>query len=115
MSGCPMESGAVRRDSETSQFADHLTRSHFLRFFADGRPAFLVPHAVVKNLPNQTTQSVVIAPIAWGVFEPLDESSVRDRQEGLLGFERGVGGLIETRLLRGESVLAVPPQWAIKA
>ena len=52
MLGCSREPGEVRRGTETSQFADHLARSHLLRLFADGRPPFLVPDALVKNLPN---------------------------------------------------------------
>jgi len=44
--------------AETSQFADHLARPHLLRFFADGWPAFLIANALVKSLPNQTTQPV---------------------------------------------------------
>jgi hypothetical protein len=38
--------------AETSQFADHLARSHLLCFFADGWPAFLVPNALVQNFPD---------------------------------------------------------------
>src|SRR5580704_17576724 len=45
--------------AETAQFADHLARPHLLRFFADGWSAFLTANALVKNLPNQTTQPVV--------------------------------------------------------
>ena len=33
-------------------------RTHFLRFFADGRPAFLVPHTLVQNLPDQATEPI---------------------------------------------------------
>src|SRR5687767_6486751 len=62
--------------AETSQFADHLARTHFLRLCADGRSAFLVPHALVcaasttlagrfncrralvQDLPDQSTESV---------------------------------------------------------
>jgi hypothetical protein len=39
--------------AETSHFADHLARSHLLGLAADGRPAFVIPDARVKNLPNQ--------------------------------------------------------------
>ena len=42
--------------AETSQFADHLACSPLLRLRADGRPAFLVSHALVKNLPNEATE-----------------------------------------------------------
>ena len=44
--------------AETSQFADHLARPHFLRLCADGWSAFLVANALVKNLPDKTTQPV---------------------------------------------------------
>src|SRR6266545_2937618 len=44
--------------AERSQFADHLARSHLLRLFADGRPAFLVPNSLVKNLPDQAREPV---------------------------------------------------------
>jgi hypothetical protein len=44
--------------AETSQFADHLARSHLFGLFADGWPAFLVPDALVENLPDQPAQPV---------------------------------------------------------
>jgi len=44
--------------AETSQVADHLARSHLLRLGADRRPAFLVPYALVQDLPDQSTQPV---------------------------------------------------------
>ena len=51
--------------AEASQFADHLARSHLLRLGADGRSAFLVAHALVKDLPDQRHSRWVMAPIAW--------------------------------------------------
>jgi hypothetical protein len=39
--------------AQAAKFSNHLARPHFLRFGADGRTAFLVPHALVENLPNQ--------------------------------------------------------------
>src|SRR5216110_3563305 len=61
---------------KASQFADHLARSHLLRLFADGRPTFLVPHALVKNLPNEATESVGDRTNGLGVAEARDEPAI---------------------------------------
>ena len=55
--------GRARREqfdavAETSQFADHLACPHLLRLGADGRPAFFVAHALMQDLPDQSTQPV---------------------------------------------------------
>jgi len=68
-------------------------------FFADGRSAFLIPYALVKNLPNQTTELVgdgvdrlcvsearsrrfriaKIVPLALTTRSPLDSGRVASR------------------------------------
>src|SRR5688572_16302245 len=95
MPGCSMERGDVRRDAETAQFADHLARTHFLRLCADGRPAFLVPHALVQDLPDQSTESVGDGPNRLGMSEAWDDLTVDDGKDRPLGFHRGVSGLVE--------------------
>jgi hypothetical protein len=84
---------AARRSRETfdviaegAQFADHLARTHLLRLFADGRPAFLVAHALMKNLPNQTTEPVSDRADRLGVAEAWDEPAIHDREDGALAF-----------------------------
>ena len=42
MPGCPMDRKQFDAVAETSEFADHLARPHFLRLCADGWSAFLV-------------------------------------------------------------------------
>src|SRR4029453_5878269 len=79
----------------TSQFADHLSRSHFLRLCADGWPAFLVPNAFEKKLPNETTQPVRAGPNGLRVPEARDEPSIHDGEDGALGLHGGVRGLIQ--------------------
>src|SRR5206468_4389787 len=66
-----------------------------LRLFADGRPALLVAHALVKNLPNQTTEPVSDGADRLGVAEARDEPAIHDREDGALGLHRGVGRLIQ--------------------
>jgi hypothetical protein len=72
--------------AETSQFADHLARTHLLRLFADDRPAFLVAHALVKDLPNQATEPVSDRTDRLSVAEARDEPAIHDREDGALAF-----------------------------
>ena len=81
--------------AETSQFADHLACTHLLRLFADGRPPFLVPHALVQDLPDQSTESVGDGPNRLSMSEAWDDPTVDDGKDHPLGFHRGVGGLVE--------------------
>jgi hypothetical protein len=62
--------------AETLPFADHLARSHLLRFLANGGPAFLVVNALVKNLPNQPTEPVGDDTNGLSVSEPRDEPAI---------------------------------------
>jgi hypothetical protein len=57
----------------------------FLRFFADGRTALLVPNTLVKNLPNEPTEPVGDGSDGLRVPEARDESSIRDREDRTLG------------------------------
>ena len=68
-------------------------RTFFL--FADGRPAFLVPHALVKNLPNEATEPVGDRTDGLGVTEARDKPSIHNREDGALRLHRGVGRLIQ--------------------
>src|SRR5437870_11314965 len=81
--------------AETSQFADHLARSHLLRLCADRWSAFLVPNALVKNLPNETTEPVGDGPDGLSVPEAWDEPSIDDREDRALGLRRRVCSLID--------------------
>jgi hypothetical protein len=81
--------------AETAQFADHLARSHLLRFFADGWSAFLIANALVKNLRNQTTQPVGDGANGLRMPEARDESSIHDREDRPLGLDGGIRRLIE--------------------
>src|ERR1700730_10366260 len=76
--------------AETAQFADHLARPHLLRFFADGWSAFLIANALVKNLPNQTTQPVGDGATGLRMPEARDESSIHDREDRPLGLHGGI-------------------------
>ena len=83
--------------AETSQFADHLAGSHLLRLRADGRPAFLIAHALVKDLPDQTTEPVGDGSNGLRVPEAWDDAPIHDREDRALRLYGGVGGLIKTR------------------
>src|SRR5262245_35500901 len=67
--------------AEASQFADHLARTHRLRRFGDGGPAFLIAHALVKNLPNQSTQPVGDGADGLRVAEAREEPAIDDRED----------------------------------
>jgi len=95
MPGCSMAPEKFDAIAETSQFTDHLARSHLLRLFAHGRPALLVPHALVKNLSNEATDSMGDRTDGLSVTEARDEPTVRDREDGPLRLHRGVGCLIQ--------------------
>jgi hypothetical protein len=60
--------------AETSQFPDHLAHSHLLRLCADRWSAFLVPNALVKNLPNETTED------GLGVAEARNDRAIHDER-----------------------------------
>lgn len=49
-------------------------RTFFLH--ADGRPAFLVPNALVKNLPDQPTQAVCDGTDGLSVSKAWDEAAI---------------------------------------
>jgi hypothetical protein len=53
---------------------------------ADGRSAFLVPYALVKNLPNQTTEPVSDGADGLPVPEPRDKPAIDDREMVPLAF-----------------------------
>jgi len=95
MRGWSTEPGKFDAIAQTSQFADHLARTHLLGLFADGRPAFLVPHVLVKNLPNQATEPVSDRTDRLGVAEARDEPAIHEREDGALRLHRGVGRLIQ--------------------
>ena len=65
------------------------------RRFGDRRPALLIPNALVKNLPNQTTEPVGDGTDGLGVSEARNESTVDDGEDRALSLHGGVRGLIE--------------------
>src|ERR687898_427274 len=81
--------------AETSQFADHLARSHLLSLFTDGWAAFLIANALMKNLPNQPTEPVGDGTNGLTVSESRDEPSVDDGEDRALRFDRGIRRLVE--------------------
>lgn len=72
-----MEPEAVRRDSQ--DFAPRIilcARTFFA--LADGGPAFLVPNALVQNLPGQTTVAeIVVRAASASVIVPGRRRSLR--------------------------------------
>ncbi len=64
-----MEPGEVRRDSRDFAVRGSSCAPAALRLFADGRPAFLVVHGLVKNLPNQAMEPVGDRTDGLGVAE----------------------------------------------
>ena len=81
--------------AETTQLADHLARADLLCLVADGRPPFLVPHALVQDLPDQSTESVGDGANCLGMSKAWDDPTVDDGKDRPLGLHRGVGGLVE--------------------
>lgn len=65
-----------------------------LLHFTVGDP-FLVAHALVQDLPDQSTQSVADGPNRLGMSEAWDDPTVDDGKNRPLGLHRGVGGLVE--------------------
>jgi hypothetical protein len=55
--------------AEGSEFSDHLACPTLCRRVADGQPTFLIPNALMKNLPNQTTEPVGACANGLGVSE----------------------------------------------
>src|SRR4029077_5153346 len=53
------------------------------------------PYALVKNLPNQTTEPVSNGADGLPVPEPRDKPAIDDREDGALGLHGGVRGLIQ--------------------
>ena len=72
--------------TEAAEFADHRARPHVLRRGADGRPSFFVPHVLVQDLPDQSTQPVRGRPDGLGMAEPRDEPAIRDGEDGARAF-----------------------------
>ena len=95
MPGCSMEWEQFDAIAETSQFADHLARSHLLRFGVDERPSLLVAHALVQDLPDQSTQPVGDGANRLGMPEARDDPTIHDGKDRPFGLHGGVGGLIE--------------------
>src|SRR5262249_13756280 len=81
--------------AEGSQFADHLARASFLRLCTDDEPAFLVAHAFVENLPDQTAQAVSNGADRLGMSEARDDTAIHHGKDRPLGLHGGVRGLIE--------------------
>jgi hypothetical protein len=95
MPGCSRELGEVRAVAETSPFADHLARSHLLRFGGDRRSALLVPNALVQDLPDQAARPVRDGADRLRMSEAWDDSPIHDGEDRALRLHRGVGGLIQ--------------------
>jgi hypothetical protein len=97
MPGGPIRPGEVRRCSRDfavrGSSCERVLSSP--RLFADGWPAFLVPHPLVKNLPNETTEPVGDGTNGLCAPEGGDESAIRDGENRTLDLHGGVGGLIE--------------------
>jgi hypothetical protein len=81
--------------AEAAEFPDHLARAHLLGLRADGWPPFFITHALVKDLPNQATESVGDGADRLGMSEAWDDSAIHDGEDRSLGLHRGIGGLIE--------------------
>jgi hypothetical protein len=56
-----------------------------------GPAAFLVTHALVKNLPNQTTEPVRDHADRLRMTEARDKPAIDERENDALGLHRGVG------------------------
>ena len=95
MPGCQWSRKQFDVIAETAQFADHLARPQFLRFFADGWPAFLVPNALVQDLPNETTEPVSDGTDCLRVPEVGHEPAIHDGEDRPFGFHGGVRCLIQ--------------------
>ena len=59
------------------------------------RPISAQIHAVVQDLPDQSTQPVGDSADGLGMTEARDEPTVHDREDCSLGLHRGIGGLVE--------------------
>src|SRR5262245_9101888 len=66
--------------AERSQFADHLAGPHLLCLHADRGAAFFVPNALVRSLPDQTTQPMGDGTDSLRVSKARDKPAVHDRK-----------------------------------
>ena len=83
---------------EASQFADHLPRAYFLGLGAHGGTTFLVADLLVKNLPDQTAQSVSDGADRLGMAEARDQPAVHDVEDRPFRLHRGIGSLVVVTL-----------------
>lgn len=81
--------------AEASQFPDHLARPHLLRLGTDGRSSLLVAHALVQDLPDQSTEPMGDSPDGLRMAKPRDEPTIDHGEDGPLGLDGGIGRLIE--------------------
>src|SRR5580765_532175 len=72
--------------AETSQFADHLACPHLLRLGADGRSAFFVTHALMQDLPDQSTQPVGDGANSLRMAKARDEPAIHHGEDRPLRF-----------------------------
>ena len=64
--------------AEPSQFANHGASADLLGLHADGGPAFFVAHALVQDLPDQSTQPVGDRADRLGMSEARDDPKVHE-------------------------------------
>jgi hypothetical protein len=81
--------------AESAEFPDHLARADLLGFHADGRPRFVVAHALMQDLADQSTQPVCDGVDRLGMTGARDEPTVHDREDCSLGLHRPTSPVAE--------------------
>jgi len=64
-------------------------------FFGDGWTAFLVRHALVQNLPHETTEPMRDRADGLRMAQPHDRTAIHELKDTAFGLDGGIGGLIE--------------------
>src|SRR4029450_1187167 len=101
--------------AEASECADHSDRPVSLGLLAQGWASFLVPDALMQDLPDQAAQPVGNHADRLVVPEPRDIAAIEDLEDGPFRFHRGVGRLVEQAphlpvALRGPVTVVPPPR-----
>src|SRR5918994_5304174 len=80
--------------AEASECADHSGRPVSLGLLAEGWASFLVPDALMQDLPDQAAQPVGNHADRLAVPEPRDITAIKDLEDRPFRFHRGVGRLV---------------------
>ena len=74
--------------AERSKFANHLGGALLPPPLGDGRPPFLIGHALVQDLPDEATEAMSNRADRYGMPEARDQSTVDEFEDAAFRFDR---------------------------